>query len=53
MTNILGILTGATAGFAFGILKLPLPAPPTIPGLLGILGLYLGYIAATKLRDLI
>lgn len=40
---ILSLITGAICGAAFAIFKLPVPAPTVIPGLLGILGIFLGY----------
>jgi XapX domain-containing protein len=35
----IGVLTGAI----FAFLQVPIPAPPELPGLLGIVGIYLGY----------
>jgi XapX domain-containing protein len=40
---ILSLITGSICGVVFAILKLPVPAPPMISGLMGILGLWLGY----------
>lgn len=40
---ILSLMTGAVCGAAFALFKLPVPAPTVIPGLLGILGIFLGY----------
>lgn len=42
---ILALLTGLVTGAAFGFLQVPIPAPPEIPGVLGIVGIYLGYKA--------
>jgi XapX domain-containing protein len=39
----LSLVTGAVCGAAFAFFKLPVPAPTVIPGLLGILGIFLGY----------
>lgn len=39
----LALIAGGVAGFLFGKLKLPVPAPPTIAGILGIVGIALGY----------
>lgn len=41
--------TGALVGVLFAAVKLPVPAPPTLAGVAGILGLFLGYTAAVKL----
>lgn len=40
---ILSLVTGAVCGAIFAAFKLPVPAPTVIPGLLGILGIFLGY----------
>jgi XapX domain-containing protein len=40
--SILALVTGLVAGVVFTLLKLPLPAPPALPGILGIVGIYLG-----------
>ncbi|MDR5655572.1 MAG: XapX domain-containing protein [Halobacteriota archaeon] len=42
---VLALLTGLLTGVVFGLLKAPIPAPPSISGVLGILGIYLGYVA--------
>ncbi|MFZ5825334.1 MAG: XapX domain-containing protein [Bacillota bacterium] len=44
----LAILSGGIAGFLFGKLKLPVPAPPTIAGILGIVGIAVGYWLAKR-----
>jgi len=38
----LALITGLIAGLIFSAFKLPLPAPPVLPGVIGILGIYLG-----------
>ncbi|SFL46692.1 XapX domain-containing protein [Halanaerobium salsuginis] len=40
----LAALTGLIVGGIFSWLKLPIPAPPTLPGVMGIVGIYLGFI---------
>lgn len=40
---ILAILTGFVVGFIFALFKLPIPAPPAIAGVAGIVGIYLGF----------
>jgi XapX domain-containing protein len=40
---ILSLITGAVCGAVFAAFKLPVPAPPVISGLIGILGLWVGY----------
>ncbi|MFC7232565.1 XapX domain-containing protein [Saliphagus sp. GCM10025308] len=39
----LGLLTGFLTGAFFALVDVPIPAPPELPGLLGIVGIYLGY----------
>ena len=36
-------LTGTAVGAIFSILKLPIPAPPVFSGLMGIVGLWIGF----------
>ncbi|WP_339060848.1 DUF1427 family protein [Tepidibacillus marianensis] len=35
--------TGVIVGLVFAFLKLPIPAPPAIQGVMGIVGIFLGY----------
>lgn len=46
---LLSLLTGFVLGLIFSRLKLPIPAPPSLAGLMGIVGIFLGYIAATRI----
>jgi len=41
----LALLAGFLVGVLFSAIKLPLPAPPAIAGVVGILGIYLGHKA--------
>lgn len=53
MKNIIelskSLLTGATVGALFALLRLPVPAPQVLGGVLGIIGLWLGYFAVSYL----
>lgn len=40
---LLGLVTGAITGVFFALVDVPIPAPPELPGLMGIVGIYLGY----------
>jgi len=40
---VLALLTGALAGALFRFLEVPIPAPPNLAGIMGIVGIYLGY----------
>jgi len=42
---VLALLTGIVAGAVFRYVGVPVPAPPTLSGVLGIVGIYLGYTA--------
>ncbi|MED4601066.1 XapX domain-containing protein [Paenibacillus validus] len=48
---ILALLAGLIVGCIFKLLKLPLPAPPVLPGILGIVGIYLGGILTQRLLE--
>jgi XapX domain-containing protein len=39
----LGLVTGALTGAFFALVDVPIPAPPELPGLMGIVGIYIGY----------
>ena len=41
-------LVGAVVGGVFSAFKLPIPAPPVFAGLMGIVGLWIGYEVVTK-----
>jgi XapX domain-containing protein len=40
---VLALLTGILAGAAFALVGVPIPAPPNVAGVLGIVGIYLGF----------
>ncbi|WP_266077842.1 XapX domain-containing protein [Haladaptatus caseinilyticus] len=39
----LALLTGVITGGLFHSIGVPIPAPPKLPGIMGIIGIYLGY----------
>ena len=39
------LATGFVTGAVFAWMKLPIPAPPVLSGIVGIIGIYLGYLA--------
>ncbi|WP_222919411.1 DUF1427 family protein [Natrinema sp. SYSU A 869] len=41
--TILALLTGLLTGALFRFLNVPIPAPPEFPGIMGIVGIYVGY----------
>lgn len=40
---VLALLAGLFAGALFSVIQIPIPAPPTLSGILGIVGIFLGY----------
>ena len=53
MVYLQSILTGLAIGAVFAVLKLPIPAPTAFAGILGIVGIWLGYILVQKFRAMI
>ena len=46
--NILSLITGIVIGLVFKLLKLEVPAPANFDGILGIIGLWMGYYLLIK-----
>lgn len=44
MDIIKALGTGIIVGVVFTLLKLPIPAPPVLSGIMGIFGIFLGYL---------
>lgn len=42
-------LVGTIVGGIFSAFKLPIPAPPVFAGLMGIVGLWIGYALVTRI----
>ena len=42
LTVLLALLAGLLVGLLFNAIRLPLPAPPALAGVMGIVGIYLG-----------
>jgi XapX domain-containing protein len=51
LTAALALLTGTVCGAVFALVKLPIPAPPTIAGLLGVVGVWAGFALITLWRN--
>jgi XapX domain-containing protein len=51
MQNLYAIGAGLSVGLLFSWLKLPLPAPPTLTGILGAAGVFLGSVLFGLLRS--
>jgi XapX domain-containing protein len=50
---ILALVAGLLVGILFKFLKLPIPAPPVLTGVIGIFGVYFGGIIADWIGKLI
>jgi len=46
----LALAIGAVLGALFHALQIPVPAPPELPGVMGVAGSYLGYGIVEELR---
>lgn len=46
---LLATFTGMIVGAIFAALKLPIPAPPTLAGVTGIIGIFLGFLIVKSL----
>lgn len=47
---MLSLTAGIVAGVLFSVLKFPIPAPVSIGGFMGILGVYMGALLNRKLK---
>ncbi|SET54326.1 XapX domain-containing protein [Oceanobacillus limi] len=46
---IISFLTGIALGIVFSLLKLPIPAPPNFAGVMGIVGVFVGFVLVNNL----
>lgn len=46
---ILAAVTGLIVGGLFSFLNLPIPAPPSLAGVMGIVGIYLGFVITNSI----
>ena len=51
--KILALIVGIIVGFIFSLFKLPIPAPNAIEGVLGIIGIFIGYKLLEWIKHLI
>ncbi|PZE22147.1 XapX domain-containing protein [Paenibacillus xerothermodurans] len=49
--SVLALLAGLVVGAVFTLLKLPIPAPPVLSGVLGIVGVYSGGVLMQRLLE--
>lgn len=45
---LLALATGMTVGLIFSKLKLPSPAPGSLAGVMGVVGIFIGFILGNK-----
>ncbi|WP_335873015.1 XapX domain-containing protein [Bacillus sp. 2205SS5-2] len=50
---LLSVLAGIIIGVVFKFMKLPLPAPPVLAGVMGIFGVYFGGVLVDWILKLI
>ena len=48
---LMALAAGLFVGILFSMLKLPLPAPPVLSGIMGIFGVYLGGVAYSRIIE--
>jgi XapX domain-containing protein len=48
---VLALLAGIIVGIVFKTLRLPLPAPPYLAGLMGVAGVYFGGTIFERVKD--
>ncbi|WP_156291836.1 XapX domain-containing protein [Oceanobacillus salinisoli] len=46
---LISFLTGIVLGIVFSLLKLPIPAPPNLAGVVGIVGVFTGFVLVNSL----
>ena len=49
MDSVKATVAGAICGAIFTLLKLPIPAPPVLSGIMGIVGVWLGHVGVQRL----
>lgn len=49
----MALVTGTIVGILFTLLKLPIPAPPQLAGVAGIIGIFLGYHGAQFVAEVL
>ncbi len=52
MSMVLSLSTGLLVGIIFGLLSLPIPAPEKAEGILGIIGIFLGYLIIKYIKKI-
>jgi XapX domain-containing protein len=50
MELVKSLAAGAACGVVFSLAGLPIPAPPVLAGVVGIIGVFAGYVFVQRLR---
>lgn len=50
MEILKAILTGYACDIIFSLLRLPIPAPPVLAGIAGIIGIWMGFVTVNYFR---
>jgi XapX domain-containing protein len=48
--SLVALMTGALVGSVFALVGSTVPAPPNIPGVLGVVGITLGFMAVSHFK---
>lgn len=48
MDILLSLIAGMILGIGFAILRLPIPAPITLAGVMGVVGVWIGFMIVQK-----
>lgn len=52
MHSLYALFVGILVGAFFTFFKVPIPAPPSLAGIMTIVGVYLGYVIVNHFRGL-
>lgn len=52
MDAVIATLAGLSVGVLFTLIKLPIPAPPYLPGVMGVVGVYMGGLLGNQIISL-
>lgn len=50
MEMLKSLMAGALCGVVFSLAGLPIPAPPVLSGVVGIIGVFFGYVLVQKFK---
>jgi XapX domain-containing protein len=50
MEILRALVAGMIVGAVFNFVKLPIPAPNAVAGIVGIIGIYIGFVVVSNLK---